>query len=37
MNEFTALAIGGTLVYPTLTTTIPALADAGLDKIFEFT
>lgn len=34
MNEFTALAIGGALVYPTLTTTIPALADAGLDKIF---
>ena len=34
MNEFTALAIGAALVYPTLTTTIPALADAGLDKIF---
>lgn len=33
MNGFTALAISGALVYPTLAT-IPALADAGLDKIF---
>ncbi|MBM7642947.1 beta-glucoside-specific PTS transporter subunit IIABC [Streptococcus loxodontisalivarius] len=34
LNEFTALAIGGALIYPTLTTTIPALTEAGLNKVF---
>ncbi|MEY8462756.1 beta-glucoside-specific PTS transporter subunit IIABC [Streptococcus merionis] len=34
MNEFTALAIGAALVYPTLPGAIEALKGAGLDKVF---
>ncbi|CAM3493910.1 PTS transporter subunit EIIC [Streptococcus pluranimalium] len=34
MGEFTALAIAGALVYPTLPTALPVLQEAGLDKVF---
>ncbi|WP_303973366.1 beta-glucoside-specific PTS transporter subunit IIABC [Streptococcus merionis] len=34
MNEFTALAIGAALVYPTLPGTVTALKEAGLDNVF---
>ncbi|MDQ0222723.1 beta-glucoside-specific PTS transporter subunit IIABC [Streptococcus moroccensis] len=33
MNEFTALAIGAALVYPTLPGSIAVLQEAGLDKV----
>lgn len=34
MSEFTALAIASALVYPTLATSLTALQEAGLDKVF---
>ncbi len=34
MGEFTALAIAGALVYPTLPTALLVLQEAGLDKVF---
>lgn len=34
LNEFTALAIAGAMVYPTLATSLTALQEAGLDKVF---
>ena len=37
MSEFTGLAIGAALVYPTLATTIPALAELGLNHVFGVT